>query len=89
MKRSVLVMDTPETCRECKLSDVNLKDLTVVCRATGQMAEDSLKGCEDLKAGCPLRRLPQKRYCNYYEFETYTNGVDKGWNLYYDAIVGE
>lgn len=36
---------------------------------------------------CPLRPLPQKEVCNDYEFETYTNGFNRGFNRCLEMIT--
>ena len=38
---------------------------------------------------CPIKELPKKRSCNYYNFEGYNNGYDKGWNDCIDHLTGE
>jgi hypothetical protein len=89
MNRSVYVMDTPETCHSCPLADVNLRAVTIVCRATGELQDDTERGYEALKAGCPLRRLPEKRICNEYTWNEYHAGFDQGVNYAISAITGE
>lgn len=87
MNRSVYVMNTPETCHSCLLADVNLKNVTIVCRATGELQDDTERGYEALKAGCPLRRLPEKRICNEYTWNGYQNGFDQGVNYALNEIL--
>ena len=72
MSKSVMVMDTPANCKECRISK---------CEA---WVDDDAR-----PDGCILRPLPDKVPCNYYEFEGFTAGHDRGWNDYADHITGD
>ena len=78
--KSVLVIDTPDNCDTCDLSRLYSLSGKLVkdpfCFALNKYVEDGQIILED----CPLKKLPQIRPCNYYDFEHYTSGYDKGWN---------
>ena len=74
--KSVLVIDTPERCEDCPCAYFTEGATSDYCRVTDSDIEDGMLILED----CPLKKLPQIRPCNYYDFEHYTSGYDKGWN---------
>lgn len=84
--KSVLVIDTPENCDTCDLSRLYSLSGKIAkkpfCFALNEFVEDASIILED----CPLKKLPQIRPCNYYDFEHYTSGYDKGWNDCIEAI---
>lgn len=75
--KSVLVINKPENCIDCKLCIDNS------CFITETVIKDVIN--ED----CPLRDLPQKEVANEYDFENYSNGVSIGWNRCLEKITGE
>ena len=50
MKKSVLIIDTPDNCKECRISKCALW----------------VDG-DERPQDCPLRPLPPKEPCNYYD----------------------
>ena len=85
--KSALIIDTPTNCIDCPLqaddkacgiTETSFKDI----QANKQVLQD-----------CPLRPLPDKQICNYYNFENFVNGRIRGWNDYYDmltkGVIGE
>ena len=88
--KSVLVIDTPSMCRECRLFDrdyvwcVPLNDATVN---------------DDILDNCPLKPLPHRDNSNKlieeYKIEkecspySYLVGYEIGWNSCLDEITGE
>lgn len=89
VKKSVLVIDTPEKCKECILSDVNLYDLTIKCTASGSMAVYNELCDDELLKTCPLHPLPQREKCNYYDFNNFPNARNRGFNDCLDLITGK
>lgn len=80
------------SCDECKYRVSNVTtdsdgdlDYIRTCKKTGL---DIPKDTVILKE-CPIKPLPQKRPCNYYNFEGYNNGYDKGWNDCIDHLTGD
>lgn len=55
MSKSVLVIDTPESCAQCPL--LNGSDECVMQDASANFNADSF---DDLMHGCPLKSLPEK-----------------------------
>jgi hypothetical protein len=93
--KSVLVIDTPENCNDCPLcihtaeekryiGYCNTSDEDYYCKALDRFMEyDKVDGGVDILVkpeDCSLKNLPQMRPCNYYDFEHYNSGYDKGWN---------
>lgn len=90
MKKSVLVIETPEKCKDCILSDVNLHDLTIKCTASGSMKIYNELCDDELLKTCPLHPLPVKQPCNYYDFSVnnFDNIRSRGFNDCIDVITG-
>lgn len=71
--KSILVIDTPESCEECRLR--RYSNLQLVCTPMNRDVED---------VECPLKPMPQKKShkkfsWNAEEIET-TNDYEDGWN---------
>ena len=89
MNRSVIVMDTPARCYDCPCCAT--EDNWSVCQAI------SLEECHERNIGddgtilpdCPLKPLPVPQIVNEYDFQTYSNGVNIGWNRCLEKITGE
>lgn len=81
MAKAILVMDMPECCADCYCGyfERDIKELNLVCGATGEDANNVGK-----PDWCPLRELPEKAnhpdYCDNGRF-------DKGWNACLDEIL--
>lgn len=56
MGKAVLVMDMPESCEKCPM--LNGADECILQDEDANFAADTL---EDLKEGCPLVELPEKK----------------------------
>ena len=82
MSKSVLVIDTPESCAQCPL--LNGSDECVMQDADANFNADSF---DDLMHGCPLKPLP--KYKSMEKPEEYEYGKMHGWNNCIDAITGE
>ena len=85
-KRSVLVIDTPETCEECVLNkDNNL------CYVTGSLYTDTkdFDCTQGRLKDCPLKYLPERRSCNVYTWNEHHHAFDQGVNYTIDKITGE
>lgn len=80
MNRSVLVIDTPESCADCPLLFDNKACWITESIVIGDNKPPIAKDCE-------LKKLPQKTICNVYKYEDYENGRSKGWNDYYDMLT--
>lgn len=83
MSRSILVIDTPECCRHCKLYDY----VPCICLATGRFQNNI---SEDFKPDwCPLRDFPEKKeYSNAIPVEKqWCFESIAGWNACIDEIL--
>ena len=88
MNKSILVIDTPESCRDCVLRG---KDMDIdICGVTGRVICDEIID-RVISQYCSLKPLPQKyeidkSKCSdpFYEFE-----FEYGYNQCIDEIMGE
>lgn len=82
MNKSILVIDTPEHCRECPLREEYNQTYRDYCRIT-----KNIIWTLDKPEWCPLKPLPEKetRDC----LKEWSNGYKSGWNKCLDAILGE
>ena len=80
--KSVLVIDTPESCAQCPL--LNGSDECVMQDASANFNADSF---DDLMHRCPLKLLPEK--VGMAAGFTYWNGMADGWDSCIDKITGE
>ena len=82
MSKSVLVIDTPESCCSCYLRGFTLN--LQYCRG-------KLKDIKDTSVKpdwCPLMDLPEKDNGDY-PANTFDAGFAEGWNQCIDEITGE
>lgn len=81
MPKAVLIMDMPECCADCQLTDDDPSGLYCV---PADKYYDGEESTEDRASWCPLRELPEKAnhpaYCDNGRF-------DKGWNACLDMIL--
>lgn len=82
MSKSVLVIDTPESCRSCYLRGFTLN--LQYCR--GKLKD--IKDTSTKPDWCPLMDLPEKDNGDY-PANTYDAGFVEGWNECIDEITGE
>lgn len=82
--KSILVVDTPETCLDCPL--LNGADECIVQDDDANFnAGDSW---DELIKGCPLKEIPGEEH-NEYCLDEYYDGYVDGWNSFRDRILGE
>lgn len=81
MSRSVLVIDTPESCRSCYLREFTLD--SQYCKVEQKRIKDT-----SIKPDwCPLMDLPEKDNGDY-PANTFDAGFAEGRNQCIDAITG-
>lgn len=96
MSKSVLVIDTPETCLDCMFCFEVYEGVEACCSVVN---DESNKGlCRDIECDggycqnkpewCPLKELPEEEHSDYY-LDEYCDGYDDGWNKFRDRILGE
>lgn len=96
MSKSVLVMDTPETCLDCMFCFELDEGINACCSV---MSDKNDKGlCRDIQCDggycqskpnwCPLKEVPEEVH-NDYKYDEYCDGYDDGWNGFRGRILGE
>ena len=85
MAKAVLIMDLPETCKDCSCKYPSYKDYALYdCAITGKTVPIDGGRYGEKPYWCPLRELPEKAkhpdYCDNGRF-------DKGWNACLDEIL--
>lgn len=93
MSKSVLVMDTPETCLDCMLCFELDEGTKAFCLVMDDENDKNL--CRDIQCDggycqskpnwCPLKEVPERRKYG----EEFFNGDVKGWNDCLKTILGE
>ena len=92
MRKSVLVMKTPENCLDCQFCYELDEGVAACCSISDDDQDTSLMKKIDCEYGycqgkpdwCPLKELPNKK--NWGEI---FNGNVKGWNDCLKEIIGE
>lgn len=94
MSKSVLVIDTPQTCKDCACFSA-LYD-RVFCGATDEIIEYDYDTLEYIKPSwCPLSPLPDRRDLKDLTYgDIGISGVTQynyrqGWNDCIDSIIGD
>lgn len=87
MSKAILIMDMPEYCTECPLLDGN--DECILQDEDSNAFADTFN---QLREGCPLRELPERKETICYENDDWrtliTKTMNKGWNACLKAIEG-
>lgn len=87
MSKAVLIMDMPDCCAECQLSDDDPSGLYCVSADDYYDGED---GMEDRTSFCPLRELPEKIPELKSGYEEISKSIHReGWNACLNEIIGE
>ena len=103
MNKSVLVLDTPNSCSQCgfcgRVEDVETYDSEAYCTVTLDPDDNDLcrmiltkdKYKKEKPDWCPLKKIPEMSNAQQgiYEWDEYCNGYDNGWNGFRDEILGE
>lgn len=79
MSKAVLVMDMPESCDMCDLTDMANGKMYCGVPGCGELTKDYISCRPDW---CPLRPMPEKKQ------NACTHGFAGGWNACIDAIEG-
>ena len=77
--KSMLIIDTPESCEECPLRSYS--NLALWCTPLRKTKED-----DDV---CPLRPMPKKEEVSEDSYVADYVDFDLGWNACLDEITGE
>lgn len=86
MGKVMLIMDEPKNCIKCPM--LNGNDECILQDEDANFTSDSWN---DLKNGCPLRPVPEKKdICGTYNGEYYKNGgKPPSWKCGYNACIAE
>lgn len=90
MSKSVLVMDTPESCINCKVGQnmSNCMETCIRCPIAGKCTLD--EEAESIPDWCPLKPLPEKfDNENDRKLGDFEPLFKIGWNACIDEITGE
>lgn len=92
MSKAVLVMDMPETCKDCSCKYASYKvDALYDCAITGKTIPIDGGRYGEKPNWCPLRELPEKREINHnknhYISNFWTDAKSVGWNACLDEIL--
>lgn len=98
MSKSVLIIDTPETCVDCQFCYELDEGIEACCSITDDDTDKSLMKEIDCEDGycqgkpdwCPLKPLPEKReyIVPIDNVESQKDIIAVGWNACIDAITG-
>lgn len=91
--KSILVIDTPDTCLDCMFYFGLDDGINACCSVMSDKNDKSLYRdiecdggcCQNKPEWCPLKELPERRKYN----EEYFNGNVRGWNDCLRTILGE
>lgn len=93
MSKSVLVIDTPESCLDCQFC-YELDEGEAYCSISDDDKDTSLMKkieygyCQGKPDWCPLKPLPEKDDFDD-PYDEYYTGYRDGWNRCLEEIVGE
>jgi hypothetical protein len=93
MRKSVLIIDTPDSCCDCRFCRELDEGIEACCELMEdeddptccRMIETESGYCQEKPIWCPLKELPERRKYS----EEFFNGNVKGWNDCLGKIVGE
>lgn len=96
IRKSILVVDTPETCLDCMFCFELDEGINACCSV---ISDENDKGlCRDIECDggycqnkpdwCPLKELPEEE-SNDYCYDLWERGWNTGWNEYLKVILGE
>ena len=87
MSKSVLVIDMPESCTECKIGhDMSgYMEVCIICQIANKVTLND--EAESRPDWCPLKPLPEKSTIEN-DMTDYQCGLVDGWNSCIDEIIG-
>ena len=93
MSKSVLILETPEDCGDCRFCRELDEGINACCELMDdendsslcRMIETEWGYCQQKPDWCPIKKLPERRRYG----EEFFNGDVKGWNDCLKAILGE
>lgn len=96
MNKSVLVIDTPETCLDCMFCFEHDEGIAAHCLVVYDENDKDLFRdiqcdggyCQSKPNWCPLKEVSEEEHSEYC-FDEYCDGYDNGWNAFRGRILGE
>lgn len=91
MSKSILVIDTPETCLDCKFCREIQEGIEACCELSDEPNDKEICRmidvgyCQEKPDWCPLKDMPEKRYHNLPDCRLKV--YDSGWNDCIDEIL--
>ena len=80
MTKSLLVIDTPESCIQCEILN---SDLTCLgCKV-------NFKDIGKVPSWCPLKIMPEKKNVENYSYAKLTMTYERGYNACIDELLGD
>lgn len=79
MNKAILVVDMPESCRDCMI-----RSLADDCQAIGRYVQEYRQN-KNKPDWCPLKPMPEKEY-PFFNMDEYEDGRIDGWNEFFDKI---
>lgn len=86
MKKAMLIIDMPNSCRDCPLHEMSGSFNKLLCVPL-QKSYD--KFINERPNQCPLRFIPSKHYHSAYGVGQIEMSDDKVWNSCIDTILGQ
>lgn len=86
--KGIIVVDIPETCENCKLSEKTWDDteMLITCPFMPYQVECGNK--QNQEEYCPIKQMPLKEEPDpQYAEDEWVNGYDFGWNECIDKIL--
>lgn len=89
MSKAILVMDMPENCKECDLTEDTEMSGTFCVPADGYLSDGwSVKDLMKKPKWCPLKELPERKWENAGDFSSQLEaGYIRGFNSCLDMIL--
>lgn len=92
MSKSILVIDTPETCLDCRFCRELHEGIEACCEICDEPNDKELcrmikvDYCQEKPDWCPLRDLPEKKEENKYH-NNYERGIVDGFNACINELL--
>lgn len=92
MSKSILVIDTPKTCLDCKFCRELHEGIEACCEISDEPDDKELcrmievDYCQEKPNWCPIRDLPEKKEENKYN-NSYEKGMKDGFNTCINEIL--
>lgn len=93
MGKSILIMETPKACLDCRfVSEINYGTVIACCEIMNEPQDERLQRTievyylKEKPNWCPLVEMPNKREQHIFPRNSF-DGFDNGWNTCIDEIL--